>query len=168
MKRTIIALTLLAAAALAPAQEVTVVTPAYSSDRLARLSVAIGAAEGFGMQGALPTRYHNPGDLKGRPEMWGAIRTGKGGHLVFRTDADGEAALRRQLMLVLQGRSKVYTLDMTLDRVARRYAANSNNWARYVSKVLGVPSRTTLRDFLCTGELDNPPVLHFQEAGLGY
>ena len=162
MKRTLTMLVLLASTMLA-AQEVTVATPAYSSARLARLTAAIGAAEGFGIRGTLPSRYHNPGDLKGRPETFGAARVGKGGHLIFRTDAEGQAALRQQLELVLAGRSKYYTLDMTIDRMARRYAANWQNWARYVSKELGVPIGTTLRSYLCTVDTDRPPVLRFTE-----
>ena len=152
---------LLLAATLAPAQTVT--RPAYSSARLNSLTVAIGTAEGFGLKGALPTRYHNPGDLKGRPDMFGAVRAGKGGHLVFKNDAAGKAALQLQLGLVLTGRSKHYTLDMTLEQMARRYAKNWRNWSRYVARMLGVSPKVTLRDYLCEGDVDVPPEVSFAE-----
>jgi hypothetical protein len=160
MKKICLALTLVAASLL---HAQTVVRPAYNSGRLARLATAIGTAEGYGIKGALPTRYKNPGDLKGRPDMFGALRAGKGGHLVFKNDAAGKAALQQQLGLVLTGRSRHYTLDMTLEQMARRYAKNRRNWSRYVARLLGVSPKVTLRDYLCEGDVDVPPEVSFAE-----
>jgi hypothetical protein len=165
MRRGLTALLLLAAT-LAPAQTVT--RPAYSSARLSGLAVAIGTAEGFGVRGALPTRYHNPGDLKGKPDLFGAVRIGKGGHLVFKNDAAGKAALQHQLELVLDGRSRHYTLDMTLEQMARRYAKNWRNWSRYVARLLGVRPTVTLRGYLCEGDVDVAPALQFTEVARVY
>ena len=126
-------------------------TPAYSTLRVSALAKAIGQAEGFGKKNTLPTRKHNPGDLKTM-----------GKYRVFKTDAEGWAALQAQIVRILVGRSKTFTLDTTINRMGQRYAGGPL-WAKNVAKVLGVPGTTTLRQFLCNGDLDVPP-LPIQEA----
>ena len=69
-------------------------TPTYSTARVQQLAAAIGHAEGFGVRHAKPTRFHNPGDLK---------TLGK--YRVFRTDAEGWAALQAQIVRILLGHS---------------------------------------------------------------
>lgn len=120
-------------------------TPTYSTARVQQLAAAIGHAEGFGKAKAKPTRNHNPGDLK---------TLGK--YRVFRTDAEGWAALQAQIVRVLLGHSRAYTLETSINLMGRRYAG-SPLWARNVAKRLGVPGTTTLRDYLCNGDLDVPP-----------
>lgn len=123
------------------------VVPGYSSHRVDALAQAIGRAEGFGLRGAKPTRLHNPGDLR----QYGVYRH-------FRTDAEGWAALRAQVVRVLAGESRQYRLDMTIAQMGRRYAG-SPLWAANVAKYLRVPGSTTLEEFLCNGDLDVPPVV---------
>ena len=120
-------------------------TPTYSTARVQQLAAAIGHAEGFGVRHAKPTRFHNPGDLK---------TLGK--YRVFRTDAEGWAALQAQIVRILLGQSRAYTLETTINRMGQRYA-HGPLWAKNVAKVLGVPGTTTLREFLCNGDLDVPP-----------
>src|SRR6267142_4399601 len=54
---------------------------------------AIAFAEGFGTPGAIPTKYHNPGDLKpvdGTAAYFtGQSGVGVGGHAIFLNDAAG-------------------------------------------------------------------------------
>lgn len=154
MLKKLLWLALLVSPLLCLAQSVSFV-PAYPADRVEGLAKAIAHAEGFYQRGTIPARYHNPGDIKAVPGVKypGQVRIGKGQHIVFRTDADGWAALRHQIDVILRGQSAHYTLDMTLNQVSRRYAANWRNWARYVGHVLGVPPSTTLRDYLCGGEI---------------
>lgn len=135
----------------------TVVVPAYSSDRVSALTQAIAHAEGYGKARALPTRYHNPGDLKGK--CWTG-HTGKGGHAIFSTDAAGQAALRYQLEKIIAGDSRYYTLNTTVAQMARRYARNWRPWAKRVSASMGVTPDTKL-NWLCGGDVDVPPVLQF-------
>ena len=110
---------------------------------------AIARAEGFYQRGTIPARFHNPGDLKARrgEQYPGQVRIGKGGHVVFRNDAAGWAALYHQINKALAGESKFYQQDMTLARVAKRYAANSRLWAKNVAHNLGVTPSTTLEEF---------------------
>lgn len=122
-------------------------TPAYSTDRLHKLADAIANAEGFHQKGTIPARKHNPGDLKHN-----------GQYRVFKTDADGWAALHAQLVRVIIGQSKVYCLRMTLQQVGAIYAGTPL-WAKNVSKRLGVPGTTTLGQYLTNGDLDVPPQL---------
>lgn len=130
----------------------TVTVPTYSSQRVDALVHAIAHAEGFGIPHALPTRCHNPGDLKSHAH-----------YRYFRTDAAGFQALTGQIVLIIEGRSRNYTLDMTIKQLARKYASSAR-WAKNVSTSLGVPKTTTLRTWLCNGNVDVPPQIKFTEA----
>src|ERR1700739_1283015 len=55
------------------------------------LATAISRAEGFGIPGTIPSRYHNPGDLKASTvdQLAGQALIGKAGHIVFKDDEAG-------------------------------------------------------------------------------
>jgi hypothetical protein len=120
------------------------------------LAQAIAKAEGFGPRSTLPTRLHNPGDLKVVKDYRypGQVRVGKGGHAQFRTEADGWAALNHQIDKMASGESKHYSVNMTLQEIGKRYAKNSRVWAKNVAHNLGVPPDTSLWEIL-----DVPPAL---------
>jgi len=145
-----VALLVVAAPALGRAQ-----TP--DADRVNNLATAISHAEGFGKRSTIPSRYHNPGDLKTFSKstpIEGQVRIGKAGHIVFRDDEAGKAALRDYIVRMMDGRSSHYTPDLTLNQVARRYAENWRPWVKVVSRELGVPPTTTLRAYF---HADAPP-----------
>ena len=110
-------------------------------EKTKRFAEAIAAAEGFGVPGAIPTVNHNPGDLK----VPGSTLVN--GHTFFASDADGWDALYRQIGLMRSGKSRVYKPDMTFEQIARKYAEGWQNWLANVTRVLGVSSQTTLREF---------------------
>jgi len=112
--------------------------------------VAIARTEGFYAHKSKPARLHNPGDLKAN-----------GQYIRYRNDADGFAALREQLIKILNGQSRAYRLDMSLRQMARLYAT-SPLWPKNVAKILGVPENVSLRTYLCGGDVDMPPALQFQ------
>lgn len=97
---------------------------------MSKLARLIAQEEGFGIPGTLPTRDHNPGDLRhspnsvhdGDPDAIGQIAS----------DAQGWADLERQLRLyAMRG--------LTLDELVSQYAPpNENDTTRYLT-------------FLCTG-----------------
>ena len=126
-------------------------------------ATAVAHAEGFGVRHAIPTRYHNPGDLKSRRDLHrlpGQKRLGKGDHIVFESDAAGWAALRDYLSKMVDGRSKRYNPDMTLAQVSRTYAGNWRPWLRTVARELNVEPSVKLRDLLY--EFDpEPPAMIF-------
>lgn len=120
---------------------------------------AIAKAEGFGQKGVIPTRYHNPGDIKAIHgyRFYGQVGVGKGGHIVFRNDAAGWYALREQVSKMACGESRVYSPQMSLYQIGRRYAGNYKVWSKNVAKNLGVRPSTTLAELF-----DIPPA--FQES----
>jgi len=121
---------------------------------------AVAQAEGFNHKGTIPARYHNPGDLKSRPnypKLPGQISIGKGGHIVFKNDAAGWAALRNQITKVLDGRSKHFNSNMSIAQVGKVYAGNWRPWVKIVSKRLGVPPTITLAEYF-----ELPPTLEVQ------
>jgi hypothetical protein len=123
---------------------------------------AIAKAEGFGQRGVIPTRFHNPGDVKAvrGKKYFGQVRVGKGGHIVFRNDAAGFYALREQIRKMVEGESRFYTPQMTLQQVAKRYAGNYRVWARNVAKNLNVSPSITLAELF-----DIPPALEVRLDG---
>lgn len=139
--------------ALLTALLLTTLCPAQNVHTLAQ---AIAKAEGYGQKGALPTRLRNPGDLKvvRNYRYPGMVKVGKGGHAQFRTEADGWAALEKQLDKIVADESKRYSVNMTLQEVGKRYAANSRVWTKNVAHNLGMPPDTYLWEVL-----DIPPTL---------
>jgi len=114
------------------------------------LATAISHAEGFGKRHTIPTRYHNPGDLKafsGSTALPGQVRIGKAGHIVFRDDEAGKAALRDYIVRMMDGRSAHFRPNLTFNQVARRYAQNWRPWVKVVSRELGVRPTTTLQAY---------------------
>jgi len=123
---------------------------APDTDKVNDLATAISHAEGFGKRHTIPSRYHNPGDLKAfsnSTQLPGQVRVGKAGHIVFRDDEAGKAALRDYILRMMDGRSAHFRPDLTLNQVARRYAQNWRPWVKVVSRELGVPPNTTLRAY---------------------
>ena len=100
-----------------------------TTDGLRAFAAAIATAEGFGLPGALPTRANNPGDL-----MLGDIGFGTiGGITVFRSAADGWAALHTQLRKIAAGTSAIYDPTMTFAEMAARYTATQiDSWTSNV------------------------------------
>lgn len=119
------------------------------AQKLDKLCHAIAHAEGFGIPRTIPTRYHNPGDLKaGHTPLTGQRRIGKAGHIVFVSDEAGWAALREYLTGIAEGRRKHYVASMTLSATSRVYAQRWQPWLRIVTKELGVPGSTPLNLYL--------------------
>jgi hypothetical protein len=104
---------------------------------------AIAEAEGFGTRGTIPTRCHNPGDLKGT-KFPGEVGLCKGGHAHFKNDSAGWAALYDQIDKMLSGTSHVYHTSMTFRDVARLYAGNSRVWLKNITRVMAIPPDTSL------------------------
>lgn len=115
------------------------------------LAKAIAHAEGFGISGTVPTRAHNPGDLK-IPNWNGAV-TGSEGISVFLTDEQGWTALYDQLLRIQIGHSHVYNLKMSFTEFSRHWTdTQESNWlinVIYSLQTLGysLDENTTLSDY---------------------
>ena len=118
------------------------------SQQVQRFAQAIAWAEGYYSRNAqvIPRKNHNPGDLKlsSVPNVGSDAQ----GHLIFATDGDGWEALHRQVQLIVDGRSLVYNLNMTIAEMGAKYAEGSANWTANVCKQLRVPADTVLREVL--------------------
>lgn len=119
---------------------------------------AIAKAEGYGPPEKLPTRCNNPGDLTddGDIGLGTARSTGIGAAniTIYRTLDDGWNALRSKVRRMLEGRSQVYHLWMTIDMVGQVYARNSQ-WAVNVARDLGVPVTMPLKDLVTSYQEEN-------------
>jgi hypothetical protein len=78
------------------------------------LAKAIAHAEGFGVPNTVPTRAHNPGDLK--IPNWNGATTGTEGITVFIDDETGWNALYQQLLRMMDNQSHIYKLSDTFSQ----------------------------------------------------
>jgi hypothetical protein len=124
----------------------TLVARVTYSQAVQRMAQAIARAEGYYLVGSVADRLNNPGNLK--KSSVPSIGADTSGHLQFASKNDGWEALFRQLQLIVDGRSRVYTLDMTIAQMAARYAESNLAWASNVARGLGVPVTTVLRDIM--------------------
>jgi hypothetical protein len=133
-------------------------TSCFAQDRVQVLASAIAKAEGFGRAGTIPSRYRNPGDLKAvRGYRYpGQMSVGKGGHVIFRSNAAGWDALDHQIEKIMDGTSR-YNVNMTLREISRKYAGDSRVWTKNVAHNLGVDPETDLWEIL-----DVPPRLEIK------
>lgn len=97
------------------------------------LAKAIAHAEGFGVQDAVPTRAHNPGDIK--IIGWTGEKLGLEGITVFPTDEDGWEALYKQLERIRLEHSHIYSLNMTFTEFA--YHWTDTQMSSWLMNVLG-------------------------------
>jgi hypothetical protein len=154
MKAKLLLLIALSLSALSAAQEV-------DKQKVERFATAVAHAEGFGVRHAIPTRYHNPGDLKSRRDLAklpGQKYLGKGEHVVFASDQAGWNALQDYIIKMVDGRSRRFNPNMTITQVARIYAGNWRPWVKIVTRELEVPANTRLRDLLLVQEIVPPTI----------
>jgi len=134
---------------------------AVDSQKVDTFAHAVAKAEGFGVKGAVPTRYHNPGDIrtfKKGVHYAGQIGVNRQGYVIFKNDKAGFAALEANLLLMAQGQSKYYGRTMTIVSVAKVYATGWRTWSKNVAKNLGVPPQTTLKSYFAYDEPVAPVV----------
>src|SRR5208282_3087359 len=74
-------------------------------------------------------------------------------YVIFRTKADGWAALYTLVDKILSNQSAHYNTSMTFRQLARRYAT-SPTWVKNVTHNLGTTPGTTIAEYF-----DLPPVL---------
>jgi hypothetical protein len=128
-------------------------TSCFAQDRVEPLVKAIAKAEGFNVKNTLPTRCHNPGDIKALRNYRFPGQVGvRKQYVVFKSDKAGWEALRHQIEKIIAGESR-YSVNLTLKQLGKRYA-ESSIWPRVVAKYLSVTPETYLWEIL-----DTPPAL---------
>lgn len=124
-----------------------------------QFSWAIAKAEGFFVKGSIPNRDHNPGDIKALHGYTfpGQIGIDKHGHVIFRNDNKGWAALQNQVRhMCVEGEARGhYSPQMTIQQIGRHYAANWKQWSSNVARNMKCDPRMTLAELF-----DIPPVVH--------
>ncbi len=112
---------------------------------MSKLARLIAHNEGFGVAGSVPTRDHNPGDLRHSPH---SSHSGEGPNDIgiIDTEADGWADLERQLGLYAER-------GLTLRELAYTYAppGDGNPTEAYLNALcrgLGLPDTTLVSDAL--------------------
>jgi hypothetical protein len=94
---------------------------------------AIGAEEGFGVPGTIPTTHHNPGDLRHSPHSFHAGDPNAIGQID--SDEDGWADMERQLELF---EARGYTLRQAIFEWAPPTENNTAQYLGFVVKRLGL------------------------------
>jgi hypothetical protein len=121
---------------------------------------AIAHSEGFYVEGSVPQRANNPGDLTDDGDVGhGFIETSgpMGAKItIYGSVEDGWQALYKKVRRMLNGASRVYTPDLTILEVGIKYAGSAE-WAENVAKRLGVDTRMTLAEY--ASRLDGP-IMH--------
>jgi hypothetical protein len=108
---------------------------------------AIAKTEGFRVAGTLPSRLHNPGDIRSRlPHAYAGQVGLYHGYVVFKNDKFGWAALHAQIQRVIDGTSRQYDQSMTFGQIARVYAADPK-WGKTVCKILKISPATTFQEY---------------------
>lgn len=118
--------------------------------KLDNVARAIAHAEGFGVKRAVPTRYHNPGDMKAlRTQHYpGQVGLSRNHYVIFKNDAAGFAALKGLLTKIAQGRAKRYGTNPTILQMSKTYASGWRIWSKNVCKHLNTDPSTRLRDYI--------------------
>jgi hypothetical protein len=153
MKAKLLLLIVLALGSIVSAQTV-------DKQKVSEFATAVARAEGFGVKHAIPTRYHNPGNIRSTRtghHYAGQVGLNRCGYVIFKSDAYGWQALQEQLELMASGQSAHYGTDMTITQVAKRYATGWRTWSKNVAKQLGVEPNTKLSEFFAATEVPEAP-----------
>lgn len=137
----IVAVSLLSHGGTFDVQEQGIVTDGPQTNGVAAMAQAIKRAEGSN-----PV-YNNPGDIK-LPGWKGPV-FGEG-IPIFPTAAEGLARLYRQLNLIVNGQSRVYSLSDTIETMAQKWTGGdkADSWALIVASILGTETGALLSEVL--------------------
>lgn len=121
------------------------------SGKLALMAEAIKVHEGW-YPGSRSYRNNNPGNIRFIGQAR-AIGGDAGGYCIFKTYADGFAALVELLTNAATGKSKVYTPNMSVLDFFKKYAPSADNnspetYADFVAKKIGVPVSTKIKNLI--------------------
>jgi hypothetical protein len=121
-----------------------------------KFAKAVSVAEGFGPPENLATRANNPCDLTGADaagfQTLGVMNSE--GVLHFANVADGWTAAYIKFNRMLSGRSLQYPLIWTLEQVGAKFSGGNPEWAINVARELGVPTTTTLEQWVQSNPLE--------------
>ncbi len=112
-----------------------------------KIAKAIAKAEGFYVQGSIPQRANNPGDLERGDIGFGVISL----KTIYPSAGQGWEALYHQIGIMLDNSSAVYGPTWTIQDVADEYVSGMQSdtkdaaaWAQNVADTLGVSVDTQI------------------------
>ena len=119
-----------------------------TGDRIWQIAQAIAIAEGYNLPTSNPFRLNNPGDISdGFMEFGGEPHSGS--DVTRFPDAQtGWQWLYDKLSRIAQGKSAVYSPQMTWVQLAQKWAGNWQNWVGNVTTELNVQPNSTIIQFL--------------------
>lgn len=111
---------------------------------MSKLARLIAQEEGYGVPGAIPTRDHNPGDLRHSPHSFHPADSPDAIGQID-SDQDGWTDLERQLQLYA---NRGLTLQQAIYEFAPPEENNSAQYLKYVCDGLGLPATATVTEAL--------------------
>lgn len=108
---------------------------------------AIAHAEGYGQPGANPTVLNNPGDISDGASTFGSEAHSGSNVTHFPDAATGWNWLYNKLKNVHDGKSHVFSNNMTWLQFGQKYAGDWQNWVRNVTTALGVSENDRVGDY---------------------
>jgi hypothetical protein len=121
-----------------------------TGDKLWSIAQAIAVAEGYNCpEGKItnPFRLNNPGDISDGYAQFGG-EPHSGSNVTNFPDAQtGWQWLYDKLARIVEGKSAVYSPQMTWTQLAQKWAGDWENWLGNITKELGVDPGSTIQEF---------------------
>lgn len=119
-----------------------------TGDKIWDVARAIAMAEGYNVPGAVPFVLNNPGDISDGKDTYGAQFHSGSNVTHFPDPHTGWTWLYNKLSNAAQGRSHVYSPDMTWTQFAQKWAGDWQNWLNNVTRALGVDPESTFGEYM--------------------
>ena len=119
-----------------------------SGDGIWDICQAVALAEGYNVPRSNPARLCNPGDISDGASTYGFELHSGSKVTRFPDHATGWQWLYNKFKNIAAGKSSTYSADWSWEKISQTYAADSANWLKNVSAVLGVSAKSSLKDFL--------------------
>ena len=123
-----------------------------TGDRLWQIAQAIAIAEGYNLPTSNPFRLNNPGDLSDGFDQFGGEPHSGSNVTCFPNAETGWQWLYNKLSRIAQGKSAVYSPQMTWTELAKKWAGNWIVWVANVTKELGVSPDSTFAEYVQGGQ----------------
>ena len=118
-----------------------------TGDVIWNICCAIASAEGANIEGSVPDRLNNPGDISDGAQTYGFEPHSGSNVTRFPDKAVGWQWLYNKVQNIQQGGSTVYSPSMTWTQIAQKWAGNWQSWVANVSGFLGVSPDSRFSDY---------------------
>src|SRR5260370_8915636 len=118
-----------------------------SGDRVWNVCRAIARAEGANVEGSVPDRLNNPGDISDGGLTYGFEPHSGSSVTDFPDKQTGWQWFYNKISNIVAGKSHVYSPSMTWTELAKKYAGNWRPWVANVTGSLGVSPAETVGSY---------------------